>query len=69
MFLSLPIPEETEFKIDIVYIPYVPSQRQLKMTIHLSKDATISQLKQEIENIVSPSVSISDDHSVSELNI
>lgn len=69
MFLSLPIPEETKCKIDVVYIPYVPSQRQLKMTIHLSKDATISQLKQEIENIVSPSVSISDDHSVSELYI
>lgn len=66
MYLSLPLPEETKCKIDVIYVPYLPSQRQLKMTIHLNKDAKVSQLKQEIENnIISSSLSISNNHSVS----
>lgn len=70
MYLTLPLPEDTQCKIDVVYVPYQPSQRQLKMTIHLNNDAKISQLKQEIENnITSSSLSISNNHSVSQPDI
>lgn len=66
MYLSLPLPAETNCEIEVVYVPYLPSQRQLKMTIQLNKDANISHLKQEIENnIISSSLSISNNHSVS----
>lgn len=65
MYLSLPLPAETNCEIEVVYVPYLPSQRQLKMTIQLNKDANISHLKQEIENnIISSSLSISNNHSL-----
>ncbi|KAG2194502.1 hypothetical protein INT47_005775 [Mucor saturninus] len=65
MYLTLPLPEDTQCKIDVVYVPYQPSQRQLKTTIHLNNDAKVSQLKQEIENnISSSSLSISNNHSL-----
>jgi hypothetical protein len=69
MYLSLPLPAKTQCEIDIVYVPYLPYQRQRKMTIYLNKDAKTSDLKQEVENNIrsNPPISNDDDdnHSVS----
>lgn len=66
MYLSLPLPSaETKCEIEVVYVPYQPSQKQLKVTISLNKEAKIGHLKQEIENNVALSLSSisADDHS------
>lgn len=56
---------EIKSEINVVYVPYLPSQRQLKMKIQLKKEAKVSELKQEIENnSTSLSPSISNKHSV-----
>lgn len=53
MYLSLPLPMDKS-EINVVYVPYLPSQKQLKLTIQIEKDANIGQLKEEIEkNITS----------------
>ncbi|KAI8098402.1 uncharacterized protein B0P05DRAFT_582735 [Gilbertella persicaria] len=53
MYLSLPLAQQQDEKkreINIVYVPYLPSQKQLKTKVYLAQDATIEQLKQEVEN-------------------
>jgi hypothetical protein len=65
MYLSLPLPTEPRNEINVVFVPYLPSQRQLKMTIQLKKETKVSELKQEIENkVASLSLSRTNEHSV-----
>jgi hypothetical protein len=51
MYLSLPLPMDKS-EINVVYVPYLPSQKQLKLTIQIEKDANIGQLKEEVEKSI-----------------
>jgi hypothetical protein len=48
MYLSLPLPVESHHELNIVYVPYSPSERLLSMSIQLNKDAKVKDLKKEI---------------------
>lgn len=63
MYISLPLPVDKS-EIKVVYVPYLPSQKQLEMKVRLERDANIGQLKEEIEKSITP---IQHDHSASTL--
>lgn len=48
MYLSLPLPVETHHEINVVYVPYLPSERLLSMSVQLTKEAKVKDLIQEI---------------------
>ncbi|GAN08057.1 ubiquitin carboxyl-terminal hydrolase 4-like [Mucor ambiguus] len=64
MYISLPLPVG-KCEINVVYVPYLPSHRQLAIKIQLEREATIKELKQQVEKSVaaSPSLAIQDGHS------
>ncbi|KAK4515800.1 uncharacterized protein ATC70_010755 [Mucor velutinosus] len=47
MYISLPLPVD-KGEINVVYVPYLPSQRQLAIKIQLEREATIKELKQQL---------------------
>ncbi|KAL7319478.1 hypothetical protein PS15m_002608 [Mucor circinelloides] len=64
MYISLPLPVD-KCEINVVYVPYLPSQRQLAIKIQLDRDATVKELKQQAEKrIAASSLSIQDHHSL-----
>ncbi|KAI9487251.1 MAG: hypothetical protein EXX96DRAFT_615041 [Benjaminiella poitrasii] len=63
MYLSLPLPMDTKWEINVVYVPYLPSQKQLKMKIHLNKDANVKNFKKHVmENVLFVHASYKLDH-------
>lgn len=66
MYMSLPLPVD-KCEINVVYVPYLPLQRQLAIKIQLEREATIKELKQQVEKSIaaSPSLSIQEGHSAS----
>lgn len=51
MYLSLPLPAEKHDEISVVYVPYLPSEKPLSMSIQLQSGAEMKHLKQEIEKM------------------
>lgn len=66
MYISLPLPVD-KCEINIVYVPYLPMQRQLAIKIQLEREATVKELKQQVEKnaAASASLSIQENHSAS----
>lgn len=65
MYISLPLPVD-KCEINVVYVPYLPSQKQLAIKIQLDRNATVKELKQQAEKrIAASSLSIQGHHSAS----
>ncbi|KAF7729033.1 CSN-associated deubiquitinating enzyme Ubp12 [Apophysomyces ossiformis] len=48
MYLSLPLPIKKKSKTEVVYVPYDPSQKPMRMVVTLDKDASIKHLRNEV---------------------
>ncbi|KAI8371189.1 hypothetical protein EDC96DRAFT_85018 [Choanephora cucurbitarum] len=69
MHISVPLPRKAKtpstYEINVIYVPYAPSQKHLKMKISLSKEATIEHLQKEVQNnLASLSLMPNNDHSL-----
>lgn len=51
MYLSLPLPIQKKIKIELVYVPYDPSQRARRLTTTFKKDADINDLKNKVAEL------------------
>ncbi|RUS18020.1 hypothetical protein BC938DRAFT_476087, partial [Jimgerdemannia flammicorona] len=48
MYLSLPLPIQKKSEVKLIYVPYDPARRPVRMTITVNKDSSIRQLKDQI---------------------
>lgn len=60
MYLSLPLPVQKNIKIEIVYVPYDPSQPPQRTIITIDKDASVKKLK----NMVASQFNVEDSNNV-----